>query len=203
MRRAYLTFALVCACRGAHPASPRPPGEYPGTLVPTQALGEDFIARQRVTARHGSREFSFEAALQKRGDALTLLGLTPFGTRAFVLQQRGVEMEFTSSLPEPLPFPPRYILIDIHRVFFIRVAPGPLPDGTHTAVRDGEEVREEWAGGRLQARHFRRLDGRPPGTIDIQYEGALDAATSARRVEFHNRWFGYTLQIETHSREAL
>ena len=39
-------------------------------------------------------------ALQHRGDTLTIVGLTPLGTRAFVLQQQGLDVSFTSYLPE-------------------------------------------------------------------------------------------------------
>jgi len=140
--------------------------------------------------------------LQKKGDAITLIGLTPFGTRAFVLEQNGLEVKFTSYIGD-VPFPPRYILQDIERVYFGGLEGAPLTDGEHVAERDGEKIREVWREGKLQQRDFTRLDGDPPGTMAIVYQGGMAGGTSAPEIDIDNGWVGYRLSIVTLSEQRL
>ena len=194
---------LFAACAHRSPPPPTPARDYPGALVIPSQVPVDFLAQQSVEARYGDRSVHFSAALQKRGDTLTLLGLTPFGTRAFLLEQRGVEVTFTPYLSRDLPFPPKNILVDVQRAYFIGLPGAPLPDGEHLGVRDGEEVRERWSAGRLVERRFRRLAADPPGEIVIAYEPGMIASVPPATVRFHNGWFGYDLVIETRSYQAL
>jgi hypothetical protein len=195
---------LASACGGGPPrpaARPDPsvlhaPSEYPGA----------FLDRQHITATYGTRKASFDAVLQKRGDELVLLGMTPFGSRAFVLKQTGVDVTFESFVPQELPFPPRYILLDVHRVFFDGVAPGPqaLDDGMHDATRDGEQITERWQGGRLWQRRIRRVNADPAGEIVIDYDAGMPAGgPPPAHVGFANGWYGYRLDITTQSHELI
>src|SRR5690606_32469212 len=109
-------------------------------------LGEAFVLEQRVRSESLAGEYEFRAVLQKQGNDLVVVGLGPHGGRGFVLTQRGEEVEFESHLPRELPFPPRFMLLDIHRAFF-KGLDGPLPDGEHRETRDGEEIVERWEGG--------------------------------------------------------
>jgi hypothetical protein len=154
-------------------------------------------------AHYGGRTSSFSAVLQKQADTLTLIGLTPFGSKAFVIQQVGMAVKFTSYLQGELPFPPRYILFDIHRVYFGGLGGTPLPDGEHIAERDGERIREVWKGGRLFERAFTRLAKDPPGAMVIAYEGGMAPGASPARIEIDNGWVGYHLSIATLSEERL
>jgi hypothetical protein len=174
-----------------------------------RAFPHDFVDRQKIRATYGARSLSFDAVLQKLGDTLTLVGLTPFGSRAFVLRQVGATVSFQSFVPEQLPFPPRYMVVDIQRVFLPWIATddaGSLadPDGTREGTREGEGVREEWRGGRLLRRTFHRLNGHPPGTIVIEYgEGMSEGGALPPRVVLSNGWYGYRLEITTESHAAL
>jgi hypothetical protein len=205
MRASWATLgvgaALLVACGGRRETVAVPPREL-GSLVPTGDIRGSFLYRQRVTAQRPGHEVSFEAVLQKQGETLTMLGLTPFGTRAFVLQQRGVAVEFTSYLPGELPFPPRYILLDLHRTLFVTLGPAPA-DGERSAVREGENVREVWRGGRLIERHYTRVDGNPAGSVDVRYDGGMVGHEPPDTVVYRNGWFGYTLTITTLARQAL
>jgi len=187
--------ALVTACGGA-PSRPR---SYPGVLHAPSTLGADFLTRQRIVATYQDQRVSFDAVVQKRADTLTLLGLTPFGSRAFLLEQRGGAVRFVSYVPRDLPFPPRNILIDVHRVFFFGIAPRgrALSDGAHVATREGEIVRERWSAGRLVERRFTRASGDPRGEIAIRYQGGAPPNGAARRIDLANGWFGYRLVIDT------
>jgi hypothetical protein len=195
-------LSLRCAME-PRPLSTPAAREYPGTLVPPSTVPGEFLARQEVKARYGGTRVRFKSVLQKRGDTLTLLGLTPFGTRAFLLQQEGTAVTFTSYVDRGLPFPPRYILFDIQRALFIGITSGPLADGMHTASREGEEIRERWKGGRIMERTFRRETGQPPGSITITCKDGMVFGVPPPKLKFRNEWFGYDLTITTRSYESL
>ena len=194
-------IAFVVACASARPAPP--PRPYPGVLTRPSAHPGDFIRRQKLTARFGEQTQSFEAVLQKQGDKLKLVGLTPFGTKAFLLEQDGLEVTFTSFMPRELPFPPRYILQDVHRVYFSGGPGEPLSDGEHAREQPGEKITERWLGGRLLERRFTRVAGDPPGVLAVTYEGGLAGGTSPRLIAIDNGWLGYSLSIETLSEQKL
>ena len=112
--------------RGGAPAAPE-------LTVSTDAMGRPFMVRQRVAVDYRGRSESFEAVVQFDGTTLTILGLTPFGSRAFVLHQRGLELELESTPGIELPFDPRWLVADVHAVFFVRDS-----DATRTLVYEGE-----------------------------------------------------------------
>jgi hypothetical protein len=197
-----IIWVALVGCAPSRPPLLAPKQDYPGVLRDPSSIPGDFMARQTVEARYGSTNVRFDAVLQKRGSTLTLLGFTPFGTRAFLLRQVGTDVSFTQYVGRDLPFPPKYILFDIDRSLFIGIPGSPQPDGEHTDTVDGEQIRETWAGGKLLERHFRRLDGKPAGDIDIKYVGGMTAAPPSR-IEFHNGWFGYDLSIDIHSYQPL
>ncbi len=203
-RRAWALALFAAGC--ARPAV-APPAADPGVLHPPGEFPGAFLDRQTIAAKYGERTARFDAVLQKRGDELLLLGLTPFGSRAFTLKQTGLDVSFESYVPQDLPFPPRYILFDVQRVFFgaslVRSA-APPADGEHQTARDGEVVTEEWRGGRLERRRFRRVSGQPPGEIVIDYEGGMPpGGPPPAHIAFVNGWYGYRLDITTLSHQPL
>jgi hypothetical protein len=153
--------------------------------------------RQRIEARFGDRNIAFSAVLQSDAGVLSLLALTPYGSRAFLLQQRGKALAFTRYVDRDLPFPPRFIMLDVHRTLFLGLPGAPLPDGDHTAVQHGERIAERWRGGRLLERTFERVDGRPAGRIRIAYQGGMRPPLPPARMDLDNGWFGYQLAIHT------
>jgi hypothetical protein len=195
---------VVAGCRASAP--PRAPDEgYAWSLRPPSSRPDDFLDRQTITATYGDRTARFDAVMQKRGDELTLLGLTPFGARAFVIRQVGLDVTFQSFVPQTMPFPPKYILFDVQRVFFdFEAGDAAAPDGERETTREGEIVRERWQGGRILRRAFRRADGRPPGDIVVDYEGGMAAnGEPPAHVSFANGWYGYRLDIMTQSHQRL
>jgi hypothetical protein len=177
--------------------------DYPGSLGSPADHPGDFIRRQAIVAHFPGHEQSFEAVLQKKGDKLTLIGLAPFGIKAFVLEQSASGVTFKPYLHRDMPFPPEFMLNDIRRTYFDGLSSGALSDGWHEVVQDGERVRELWAGGRLLERHFARLSGGPAGEISIVYVDGMSGPQSPALIELDNGWFGYHLTIRTVSEQAL
>lgn len=175
---------------------------YPGELISTELLDGEFLARQKLDGTFGERKFAFEAVLQLRGGTLTVLGLTPFGTKAFVLTQTGTEVDFQPLIDREMPFPPEYILQDIHRAWLwgARLPWGNAPPTGQEQARAevaGEAVTETWTANGLVRRSFERLDGEPAGEIRIDYIGGHRQGRPAKEAVLHNGWFGYDLRIQT------
>jgi len=210
-RLAVLLPLAVAACVSSHRA-PFANADYPGTLQAPSALPDDVVWQQRVTAAWGMargerNERGFDAAVQKRGDNLTVLGISPLGNVGFtfVLRDGSNEVSVDNTSGEDLPFPPRFVLLDVQRTFWPWLG-APLANGTRRAAAGDETVAETWQDGRLVERTFTRNDGQPAGAITITYDwtGVDDRARLApRRALLRNDWFGYELSVDTHAETKL
>jgi hypothetical protein len=164
-------------------------------------MGRDFLARQKLRGTFREQEFAFEAVLQLHKGTLTVLGLTPFGTKAFVLTQTGTEVEFKPLIDREIPFPPEYMLQDIHRAWLWHArlpwADTPPSESAPSVEVAGERVTEQWNENGLVRRTFARIDGQPPGEIRIDYIGGHRTGRPAKQVVLENGWFGYRLEIQT------
>lgn len=193
MKRLLLVLLAACA-----PAKPPPADtEYPGVLHPASELTPDVMIEQHIEARKNDRTGGFDAVLQKKGADLTIVGLGPVGIRAFVLKQVGTDATFEQSMGPTFPFPPRNVLVDVHRAFFKR-----LPPDTTKGVLDDEEVTETWKDGTLVERAYRRADR--PGAVRVLYgPGCTRARCEPSTIRLVNEWFGYELTIENRRFQAL
>ena len=190
-----------CAPKVVDPSQLR----YPGELVPVAQLAGrgDFLARQTLVGRLGEREIHGQVVLQKRGSELTLIGLTPFGSKAFVIQQGPAGVRSQTIMAGALPFPPEFMLLDVHRALFMGLSEGTGADGERRGEREGEAITETWADGRLLRRSFRRLDRRPKGTITIEYVGGMAGEQAPAKIVVDNGWFGYRVEISTISWQPI
>ncbi|HTE05343.1 MAG TPA: DUF3261 domain-containing protein [Planctomycetota bacterium] len=213
---AFAALAFLTACASTRSPPPLQPvdADYPGELRPASDFPADVLLRQRVSASwgdaasgdpraHGQR--SFDCAFQKQGDTLTLLGLSPLGSVTFVVKLVGDRVEFENRTPEPLPFPPRFILLDVERVFFPWLATGgaPLVDGVHESVLGDERVTERWSAGQLVERRFERIDGHPAGAIRITFGGDREGRFAPPSALLDNGWLNYRLSVETYEQAPL
>lgn len=207
----WLFAALLGSCAST-PQKPREQGNYPGTLQAPQALATEAVWQQRVTAKwqapgEAPQERGFDAALQRTGDALTVIGLSPMGSVGFSIQQTLSGIEVVNNMEDQLVIPPRFILLDVQRTFFPWIATdgsrARLVNGTHSTEVHGEEIHEVWLDGRLQQRTFRRLDNQPAGQIRIRYEWLNPDWALPSKAVLDNGWFGYQLTILTHSETRL
>lgn len=204
MRWGWLLVVLLgCTPR---PTTPPDPSQmrYPGEFAAVQELAArgDFLTRQALVGRYGEHEFHGEVVVQKVGGAITLIGVTPFGAKAFVVQQDASGVKGQEIFKGTLPFPPEFMLLDVHRSLFIKLAEG-TGDGTRRGERAGEAITEEWAGGMLLRRTYQRLDRRPKGTITVEYVGGMTGEQPPRVMRLDNGWFGYSVEITTVSWQAL
>lgn len=194
-----LLAALGC---GSHqgPATALRASDYPGRLVDPAQIPGDFLWQQSITATYRKPDGSegqqrFDAVVQKTAGVLSVVGLTPFGTRAFVLEQRGQDVSLRRFISGALPIPARFVLVDIHRTYFVPA------DDPAAAARSGEFLSQRLESGGVSERVFRRRDGTPAGDIRIRYTPALSQAPGRtgppRRITLDNGWFGYRLVIET------
>lgn len=191
---AALLTMIAAACGAAAPVNP-------GTLAAPSILGEDVILRQRIFVRRdGSTEIeSFDCVLQKRGDSLVVVVLTPFGTRAFSVEQRGGQARVDGSGSRAPAVPPRWILLDIQRALAV---PGHMvADGPHRERRGDETIEERWRGGRLLER--RHVRGDQEHAVVIRYEGGMIPPVPPRRIHYRNPWGRYSLLIVTLERTVL
>lgn len=204
-RQVVTILALTLAACSPRPSQPPDPSQmrYPGVMASPEALAEhpDFLARQSLVGRYGPREVHGEVVVQKRGGTLTLIGMSAFGSKAFVIQQDAEGVRSQEILPGSLPFPAQFMLLDVHRAMFMGLS--EKTDGEHRGRRDGELVRETRAGGKLLRRSFRRLDRRPRGTITIDYVGGMTGSRPPAKIVLDNQWFGYTVEISTVSWQAI
>jgi Protein of unknown function (DUF3261) len=193
---ALLLAAAACAHRDR--AAPPPAGAPPNAAEnppPPDTIPGAFTVRQKVTARSSHGGGSFEAVLEKQAGKLILVGLTPYGARAFVLEQTPSNVKFTSYLPRELPFSPAFMLMDVHRVFGEWLGPPP-PDGERAGVVRGEFVREHWHGGAIVSRTFAPTGAAEQPTTTVTYSGQGPSGLAAQ-VTLTNARFGYMLLIET------
>ncbi|UJR85190.1 DUF3261 domain-containing protein [Sandaracinus amylolyticus] len=210
MRSILLTilFALSIGCGPGATTTTTPLRDYAGPVRAPSSYGTDFAIDHQITAVHAEGSDTFRALLEKRGDALVMVALGPHGSRAFTLAQEGAaEPRFESQLPRELPFPPRFMLVDVHRTWLVGLD-AARADGEHTGELDTpagpEMLTETWADGRLLSRSFTRRD--VEGAIRITYEGGLSPDPSApppTRVELDNGWFGYRLVMQNITRRPL
>lgn len=193
MRLWLLLIPLMCACAAVPAPVPDP------ELLILDDAGASFMARQEVTGVFGPEVHRFEAVFQKQGLELTVIGLTPFGTKAFVLVQEGRAVRFEDLMPKDrkLPLKPSYLLADIHHAFLVSGTPGEW-----TPTLGGEEVLEEAQRGRLVSRTFRKVGEEDPA-VRVTYEGTVGQGKFPRVARLKNLRYGYSLQIETVSHQEL
>lgn len=143
MRR--LALAAVClalGCRTIPEVLPVPLplpklGDCPGGLRSTNEIEGDWTIHERIRVVGGGVDESFGLVLQKTGPRLVMVGLTPFGAKAFGVTQIGLETWTESYLGPALTVPPQNVLRDVHRAHFLIVEDGALDPRQVTREADG------------------------------------------------------------------
>jgi hypothetical protein len=198
---ALCVMLTVAACAKPKPMSQVPASDLRGVLLPTERLGPPFVVQQRIAGKYQGGDATIDCVVQLSEGKLTVLGLTPFGTRAFVIEQKGLEVRFQKFVERDLPVQPEVVLYDIHRVFF-RGLPKQAGNGTREAQDQGEMVRETWEGGHLVERRFENMEGPIANLVVVTFDGP-PAPVVAPHVRITNTAFAYTLEIENSDQKLL
>jgi hypothetical protein len=177
--------------------------DYEGPMVDPSEIPWDFLWRQRVSAKHGESKGAFDAVVQKKGDSLLVLGLTPFQTRGFSLTQKGTQIDYEQFVPFDLPFSPKSVLIDIHRSFFFGLLQDLPPDGVRRLDWKKEQVTDRIVSGSLISRTFLNVGG-PGGRITLSYgKEGYRPGRPPPSVRLTNEPYGYELQVQTTETQRL
>jgi hypothetical protein len=178
--------------------------ESPQSLPSPARFKGNFFLRQEIVARHKGRSATFEAALEKREDVLKLVGLTPFGSPAFMIEQSGSEVQFKEYVHLGVAFDPIDLLVDVHHVLFEGSGIGArLGDGIHEFETATGSIVEAWADGSIVSRVF--LDASSRTELSrIEFRGARDpASVTSPLVLLYDRAHNYELEIKTVDQRLL
>src|SRR5689334_4474266 len=90
-------FVLVLALAGCAAPKPAPVSasfeDDSAVVVPTDQLSAPpFSVLQRVHGKLGTQEIAFECTVRFEQGKLSLTGMTPYGTRAFLIEQVGSDV---------------------------------------------------------------------------------------------------------------
>ena len=188
-----LGLCLTLGCGAAHV-------DRENTLPSISELGPDFFYRQTIDGRRDGTRFFMNVVVQKEASQLTIVGLTPMGTRAFAISQRENQNELEIQTSTDLPFPADRIVRDLHDAL-AKTPPGAptlenatRADGTHRFEHRGNRVTETWSSGRLRRRLFLRRAHR---RTEIRYEGGWDLRSTPPALWLESTRPSYTLRIET------
>jgi hypothetical protein len=174
----------------------------PVSLVPSGDLPPGMLLRQRVRIENVEPAIGMDVIVQSRDGVLTLVGFTPFGTRAFALTQRGIQFELNDVAGRHLGVNPVWILDALHRSRFILPPPGEH-DEIQRWERDGEAiVRRPGTVDEPELRTFRLASSsteidQTDDRVLVEYSGP-----SRARVRVRNPWCGYDIRIVTSTEEA-
>jgi hypothetical protein len=181
-----LAASVPCSCAGPATRHVTIARGVEFDLLPPHSLQAAISLEQLVDVRHGERTGSFHCLLEVDSDQLVLVGLTPFGTRAFVLTLRNDELDVEMGPVPELPAPPERILADLQLALWPTLP--PLPGLTVVDSRDADAH---------QVREFRRGDVvviRVTIDNDVRWKGS---------VRFEHLEQGYELNVRTLRAEEL
>ena len=193
-----LLAALACAQPAPAPVGSRE-AALRDQLIPTRQIKAGFFARQRLRFRSGERSGSIAAVVQVECGTLTIVGLTPIGTRLFTIQQRGLDVQIDPVEVPDWPFSPLDVLLDVHRSLLYPVADPPLPDGRHAVRVRGLETIEVWEHGQLRERVVPETRGAARGRFSIRYP----VAGATGPVQLSSELYDYAIEVETIESHAL
>jgi len=142
------TLAALAATGCLTPWGARPRPHCPIELVPSDALSEGAAWRARIELSSGAdepRAIRGEVAARVEGGVLRLAALTPFGTRAFTIVQRGTQPTVDDLLGRRLGLEPLWILDAFHRLHALEALdarPAPPVGGPVVWSHGGERIEE-------------------------------------------------------------
>ncbi len=89
-----------------------------GPLVASDAVGPDFVARERYRVTRAGETLRLDLAVQKHQGVLMVVGFDPLGPKLFQVVQRDREVSVEAMPRAVVGVPPRNVLHDLHRARF-------------------------------------------------------------------------------------
>lgn len=169
-------------------------------LPPLEQVKTNFIARQKLSGKFRDQEFQGEVIVQKLFGELTIIALTPFGSKAFVIKQTKDRIEATSLMPQELFFPFEFMVLAIHRSLFIghgKAEKLQHIDGKISFFYKGIRIHEIWREGKLIERHF--FTKQEPSTLEfsIHYGEGMKGIILPPQIDMIDHRIGYQIQVQT------
>lgn len=180
-------MALAAALTLAACASARTPSGHDDhlteALLPPSSLGGSLSLSQRVVGEFEGQKWSFRVEADVTPTQLTMIALSPLGIPLFSLEQSSEAVIVETFSPEPLPFDPRFILLDF------QLAHWPTTVLKAKFISLGLHLEAERSGG------WRKLLGKSNELLaEVSYrQGTSDGAD----IIIEHFDFSYRLEIET------
>ena len=109
---------------------PRCVGTWPSTeRIPTHRGQRLRFATRAFDAAEGSPQLRGELVTSAQRGELTVIGLTPFGTRAFTATQRGTKLQLDAGIARRLGLEPHHLLDALHRGLWGEASQTPRTSG--------------------------------------------------------------------------
>ena len=184
-----LVLVLACGCQGLGTGGR--PG-CPVTPVDTAAITAELRAQGTIGIGDDASRTTLGFAVERAGDALTLVGFTPFGTRAFAIRQVGSELHVDDFVGRRMGVEPIWLADALHRAYFVL----PPADAEQTATgrrwrRAGEEITQHsGSDGAPRTRRFARAEAGSTDVVTVEY-----ARPPGAGVEIDNPWCGYHARL--------
>ncbi len=199
-----LTLILACA---TPPRTSFPPQQFDAALsarlLSSSQLAGDQVLRQRLHFRFAEETGVLDAVVQVDCGVLRVIGLSPIGSRLFVIEQRGLEVTLETTTQRQLPFSARNLLLDVQRTYLYPLSDPAPADGRYRHQQGVTTLHETWRGGRLRERVIADSNGERKGEIVVSYEGGYASSETPPRVHLDNRLYGYSLDVQTLEKRVL
>ena len=148
---------------------PAQPPAYP--LQTPGSYGGAYSGQHLLEGEYDGRRLQLQTYVEIDAEQMVIVGLTPWGTRAFSIRYDGHQIDFENLMRRDMPLPPSLILADVQQVLWPR-----LPNAAGWRVEDEAHPRE------------RRVYFRRRLVTRITYAGPSS-------ITLRNVRYGYTLHI--------
>ena len=182
-----MALLLLFGCAAIHM-----PGDREGCpvdLVSTNQLPDGLSLRARMRIKVAKHDIPFEVVARSTPDALNIVGITPYGTRLFKLQQQGRQYSVAPETSPEARIVAIYALDALYRAYWIQ------PPGEATSWnRGGEHISESREKGERR-RKFRRTGwGAGFRSVRVAYND-VDGFPGGQDARVENPWCGYRAAI--------